>query len=163
MDAVDLPEMRRTIFLLCLFTLMSMGCAAPRIYILKDPLTSQEHMELGLSYKTTGDTELAIRHFLKSARGPLRSQSFFHLGNAYFENGDYPKAEAAYLKSIARAGGQADAHNNLAWLYFIQRKNLRRAEELAERAIRLNPAGRDVYEDTLEKIRDLRKHTESKR
>lgn len=133
-----------------------MGCTAPRIVVLNDPLTAQEHLELGLSYETKGDTDLAIRHYQKAARGPLRSDAYFYLGNVYFEKGDYPKAEAAYRKAISSNAEHADAHNNLAWLYFVQRKNPHRAEELAERAIRLNPAKSAVYEDTLKKIRGRR-------
>ena len=48
----------------------------------------------------------------------------------------------------------ADAYNNLAWLYYTKKENLDEAESLAAKAIELNPEKRDVYQDTLDKIRE---------
>lgn len=149
--------MSRRLFLSCCVALALSACAAPRIMILRDPLTRQEHLDLGLAYEQKGDLDPAIRHYRKAAKGPLRPQAWFYMGNAYLQKGDYSQAESAYQKAIHADARHADAHNNLAWLYFLQRKNLARAEELAERAIHLNPGRQDVYADTLKKIQELRR------
>jgi len=54
----------------------------------------------------------------------------------------------------------ADACNNLAWLYYTKRENLDEAESLAMKAMELNPSKENIYGDTLEKIRELKKATE---
>ena len=52
--------------------------------------------------------------------------------------------------------GNADAYNNLAWLYCVEKKKLDEAERLALKALDLNPSKSSIYGDTLEKIRGLR-------
>jgi tetratricopeptide (TPR) repeat protein len=51
----------------------------------------------------------------------------------------------------------ADAYNNLAWLYYTRGKNLDEAEMLVLKAIELNPLNEDIYRDTLQRIRRNRK------
>ena len=51
----------------------------------------------------------------------------------------------------------ADAYNNLAWLYYTRRENLGEGERLALKTIELNPTKEPIYRDTLEKIKELRK------
>ena len=46
---------------------------------------------------------------------------------------------------------------NLAWLYYTKRKNIIEAEGLALKAIELNPSKKEIYNDTLKKIRELKK------
>jgi hypothetical protein len=50
-----------------------------------------------------------------------------------------------------------DAHNNLAWLFYIKQENLDVAEGYALRAMELNPLKAEIYRDTLEKIRELKR------
>ncbi|MBA7714086.1 hypothetical protein ES703_123100 [subsurface metagenome] len=66
------------------------------------------------------------------------------------------KAEKYYKKAIKKEPQNADAYNNLAWLYYVQGKNLDEAESLVLRAMQLNPSKSDTYKDTLEKIRELK-------
>ena len=49
----------------------------------------------------------------------------------------------------------ADAYNNLAWVYYQQRKNLPEAINLVRKALILNPAHKTYYLDTLGKIREV--------
>jgi len=83
--------------------------------------------------------------------------AYLYLGNAHFQKEDWEKTEEYYKKAIKKEPANADAYNNLAWLYYKKKKNLKQAETLALKAIELNPAKEEIYRDTLEKIRELKK------
>jgi tetratricopeptide (TPR) repeat protein len=130
------------------------GCSFPRIIFLDDKLSPEEHIALGVAYEQKGQLEYAIKEY-ESASGKTPA-AYFYLGNAYFQKNDLETAEKYYRKTIKHNPDHADAHNNLAWLYYIKRQNLAEAESLANRAIELTPDKKAVYLDTLEKIRGLR-------
>ena len=67
------------------------------------------------------------------------------------------EAEGYYKKAIKNDPRNADAHNNLAWLYYTKKENLEQAEVLALKAIELNPSKENIYRDTLEKIKEMKK------
>jgi tetratricopeptide (TPR) repeat protein len=141
--------------LLLLFGAGFAGCALPQIVVLRDPLTPEEHLDLGVAYERKGELEAAIREYHSAVtKIPLAN---LHLGNAYFQRGDLGLAEKYYRRAIREEPEHADAYNNLAWLYFTKRENLREAEELALKAGELNPAKSSIYGDTLERIRELKK------
>jgi len=145
--------------LLLLLALCSMlfaaACSFPRVIVLRDPLTPEEHLNLGVTYEQQGDFENAIKQYNLAAKNLPRAH--LYLGNAHFQRKEWKEAEGFYRKAIEADPGNADAHNNLAWLYYIRKENLDQAERLAQKAWELNPAKKDVYRDTLEKIRELRK------
>jgi len=131
------------------------GCSLPRIIILKDPLTPEEHLNLGVAYEKQGEFDPAIKEYKAAAKKlPVAD---LYLGNVYFQKKELGKAEAYYKKAIKNDPRNADACNNLAWLYYTKRENLEEAEHLALKAIDLNPSKENIYQDTLEKIRDLKK------
>lgn len=131
------------------------GCSFPRIIILKDPLTPEEHLNLGLAYEKQGEFEPAIKEYTAAAKKlPL---AYLYLGNVHFQKKDLGKAEEYYKKAIKNDPRNADAHNNLAWLYYTKKENLEQAEHLALKAIELNPSKENIYRDTLEKIREMKK------
>ena len=141
-----------------IFALMIMlaGCAAPHIMLLEDPLSSEEHLKLGMAYEKDGAFDNAIKEYTVAARRlPV---AYLYLGNAHFQKNELIQAEKYYKKAIRKAPTNADAHNNLAWLYYIRGENLDKAENLALRAIELNSSKIDVYRDTLEKVRELKGH-----
>ena len=141
--------------LLALYSLLIFsGCSLPRLIILKDPLTPEEHLNLGVAYEKQGDFDNAIKEYrLAAKRSP---QAYLYLGNAFFQKKDGKEAEKYYQKGIQKEPGNADLYNNLAWLYYMKKENLDEAEELALKAITLNAAKKDVYQDTLDKIRALK-------
>jgi len=142
---------------LCALLLFA-GCSLPKIIILKDPLTPEEHLNLGVAYEKQGEFDAAIKEYRLAAKKlPL---AYLYLGNAHFQKEDWEKAEEYYQKAIKKEPANADAHNNLAWLYYTRKINLDRAESLALKAIELNPAKEEIYRDTLEKIRELKKKME---
>ncbi len=138
----------------CLF-LAFLGCTFPRIIVLEDPLTPEEHINLGVSYEKNGELDLAVKEY-KLASKKL-SIAYLYLGNAYYQKKELDKAEKYYKKAIDKEPGNADAYNNLAWLYYTKRKSLDEAESLALKAIELNSSKENIYKDTLEKIRALNK------
>ena len=130
------------------------ACSLPKIIILKDPLTPEEHLNLGVAYERRGEYDPAIREFQLAAKKlPI---ALLYLGNAYFLKNDWEQAEAYFKKAIGKDAKNAAAHNNLAWLYFQTGKNLEQAEALAQRALELDPSKSSIYRDTLEKVREKR-------
>jgi len=135
--------------------IFQVGCSLPRITILKDPLTPEEHLNLGVAYEKKGELDQAIAEYRLAAKKlPL---AYLYLGNAYFQKKEWVKAERCYKKAIDKNPKNADAHNNLAWLYYLRHVNLDLAESLALKAIELDPSKENIYKDTLEKIRELKK------
>ena len=130
------------------------SCAMPRVIIYDDPLSSEEHLKLGMAYEKDGEFDNAIREYKAAARRlPI---AYLYLGNVHFQKNELDQAERYYKKAIRKEAHNADAHNNLAWLYYIREENLDKAENLALRAMELDPSKRDVYMDTLEKVRELK-------
>lgn len=131
------------------------GCSLPKIIILTDPLTPEEHLNLGVAYEKKGDLDHAITEYRIAAKKlPL---AYLYMGNAYFQKKEWVEAERCYEKAIKKDPKNADAHNNLAWLYYTKHENLDLAERLVLEAIGLNRSKEDIYKDTLERIRELRK------
>ena len=138
------------------FLLSFVGCSSFRIIVLKDPLTPEEHLNLGVAYEQKGELDHAMKEYqLASKKLPI---AYLYLGNAHFQKNEFPKSETYYKKAIKKEPNNADAHNNLAWLYYTRRENLAEGEKLALKAIELNPSKEEIYRDTLEKIRKLRKN-----
>ena len=145
---------RRFFFTVLLASLL-LGCALPRIIFLDDPLTPEEHINLGVAYEKKQEFEAAIKEYkLASGKLPI---AYLYLGNVCFSKGDMDEAESYYKKALDKAPMNADVYNNLAWLYYTKGKNLDEAEILVLKAIELNPLKEDLYRDTLQRIRQSRK------
>ena len=141
-------------FLIFTLLIMFAGCTMPRIMIYDDPLSPEEHLKLGMAYEKDREFDNAIKEYKVAARRlPV---AYFFLGNAHFQKNEWDQAEKYYKKAIRKEARNADAHNNLAWLYYMRGENLDKAENLALRAMELDPSKIDVYRDTLEKVRELK-------
>ncbi|MBI5665377.1 MAG: tetratricopeptide repeat protein [Nitrospirae bacterium] len=135
---------------LALLTVLLSSCSMPRIIVLNDPLTPEEHINLGLSYERQGEYGPALEQY--EIAGKKLPEAFLYKGNLYFLKGEYEKAEAAYEKAIKKSGDPR-AYNNLAWLYFTMNKEMGKAEELAEKAVSLSPESEE-FRNTLDEIRN---------
>ena len=135
----------------CLLLLAS--CSLPRIIVLDDSLSPQEHLNLGVAYEKKTEYDPAIDEYIKASK--QINLAYVYLGNVYFQKGDYEKAERSYKKAIDKDPSLADAYNNLAWLYYSKKESLPEAESLASRAVELDPKN-ETYRDTLARIRKIR-------
>jgi tetratricopeptide (TPR) repeat protein len=134
--------------------MLFVACSLPKIIILDDPLSPEEHINLGVAYEKKGEVDNALKEYrLASKKLPL---AYLYMGNIYFQKNDFDEAESAYKKAIKKDPQNADAHNNLAWLYYTKKENLDEAESLALKAIELNPLKKELYQDTLVKIRGVK-------
>lgn len=134
--------------------LLLSGCSLPRIIVLDDPLTPEEHLNLGVAYEKNGEFDSALKEY--HAASEKLPAAYLYIGNIYFQKADLDEAESYYKKAVKKDPENADAYNNLAWLYYTKGERLDEAERLVVRAIELNPSRRDVYDDTLNKIMELR-------
>ncbi|NOY39636.1 MAG: tetratricopeptide repeat protein [Nitrospirae bacterium] len=122
--------------------------------MIDDPLTSEEHINLGVIYEKKGQYDEAISEYKKASE--TLPVAYFYMGNASFLKGDFKGAEGFYRKAIREDPANADAMNNLAWLYYKLGENLDEAEALVKRAIEIRPERTDMYRDTLMKIEEER-------
>ena len=135
--------------ILFFFFLTTASCAIPKIIVLNDPLSPEEHINLGLTYEKKGETEGAIEEYKKAAKD--LPTAYLYLGNIYYGKGEYSEAEGYYRKVIKKKPDLADAYNNLAWMFYRSGTNLKEAEALSQKALELDPSN-DNYKDTFKAI-----------
>ncbi|MEW5949877.1 MAG: tetratricopeptide repeat protein [Thermodesulfobacteriota bacterium] len=130
---------RSRAFVLC-WILLCLGCGKlPEIVILHDPLTAEEHNNLGVSYEARGEYSLAEREYKEALK--IRKDLFcaqFNLGNLYLKMGQESEAEDAYKKAIALDPARPDPYNNLAHLYLQGGRHPDEAQKMAEKAVSLS-------------------------
>ena len=132
---------------------MTLSCSLPKIIVLQDPLTPEEHINLGVSYENKGELDAALKEYeTASKKLPI---AYLYIGNIYFQKNDFKNAEKNFKKAIKKTE-DPEAYNNLAWLYYTMNKNLEKAEKLARKAVELSPQSHD-FADTLNKIIERRK------
>jgi tetratricopeptide (TPR) repeat protein len=122
----------------------------PRLVVLHDPLTPEEHVSLGTSYLQQGLTEKAEEEFRTAlAREPRNIQALVSLGNLSFERGKLEEAEEFYRRVLDEMPGHPGASNNLAMVYVARGDRLDEAERMALMALQQAGPLRPYCLDTL--------------
>lgn len=134
------------------------SCSLPRILVLNDPLTPQDHINLGVAYERSGELDEALKEYKEASR--TLPVAYLYMGNIFFNKKEFPKAEERYREAIDRTGDPR-AYNNLAWLYYTTNNNLDEAEKLATKAIELAP-DKEEFRDTLTKIRAIKTQSQNR-
>lgn len=131
-------------------SILSSCTPIPRIIVLHDPLTVEEHLSLGLSYELKGEYDFAILEYSKAFRKDKKDyRPLFYTGNVHYKKKGYREAERFYKKALRIAPDNGDIHNNLAWV-FIDTAKLEKAKEEINKALVIK---RDpFYLDTLANI-----------
>jgi Tfp pilus assembly protein PilF len=130
--------------------MMLSGCSIPKVIVLHDALTADEHVKLGGIYESQGKIELARDQYRAAVRQDKKhGKAWALLGDVSSRLKEYAQAEEAYDEALDLDPKNGDLHNNLAWVYVQQKEKLARAKELVLKAMDLDPGHRPYYLDTL--------------
>ncbi len=115
-------KLNKTLFKISPIIIMlifSAGCASLHgSLLMKDPLTAEEHNNLGVIYEREGKLDLAIREYKSAIRVDSRLITpVVNLGNVYLKQGEYTEAEKYYKQALKKDDINLEAANNLASLY----------------------------------------------
>ncbi len=114
----------------------------PRIIVLEDPLTPDEHVQLGVAYERKGELDLALREYGKALRAdPGHFQARVNAGNVRLARKEFGKAREEYLEALSRRPDDPEATNNLAWAAILSGRDLPEALRRME-AVTARPEGR---------------------
>jgi Tfp pilus assembly protein PilF len=128
------------------------GCA--HFVILNDPLSAAEHNDLGVSYESRGENDLARQQYQAALhKDPSLVRARVNLGNTEAARGQWARAEHCYRRALADSANDADALNNLAIALLRQSRNTSEARALAERAVAIGGARDSIYQATLAEAR----------
>ena len=124
----------------------------PRVVVLHDPLTPEEHMALGTTYEAQGARDLAAREYRAAMTDRADyAAALVALGNLAFDSGALDEAEEYYRHALASHPDHPGANNNLAMVY-LKRDRLDQAERLALKASAQDGSFRPYALDTLAHI-----------
>jgi Tfp pilus assembly protein PilF len=144
-----LRSLLSAVFLFLAATAFS-ACSLPKIIVLHDPLSAEEHLRLGSIYASQGKTDLAREQYRMATRQDKKNTKAWMLyGDLSVRTGDADEAERAYRKALDLDPMNGDLYNNLAWVRVQQGEDLQDARELVRKALELKPANRPYYLDTL--------------
>jgi Flp pilus assembly protein TadD len=123
--------------------LLAAGCSrVPKIIVLEDPLTAEEHVDLGVAYERKGELDLARREYEMALRKDGKYfQARVNLGNVHLAKKEYGKARGEYLRALELRPGDAEATNNLAWAAILSGEGIDEALSLME-SVASRPEGR---------------------
>ena len=97
--------------------LWTAGCGhLPKIIVLEDPLSADEHVVLGVAYERKGELALAASEYERAlSKDKAAFQARFNLGNIRLAEKNYGKAKKEYLAALELRPGDPEATNNLCW------------------------------------------------
>jgi tetratricopeptide (TPR) repeat protein len=142
---------RTTRSLLVLAATLALGAGCLRVPPpVTDPLSAEEHNDLGLAFYRGGEYTAAAREF----RAALAGRSGFprllvNLGDAELARGALDAAIEAYEHARAASPDDPGIANNLAWALLQHDRRWPEAEPLIREALSRSPEPRGYYLDTL--------------
>jgi tetratricopeptide (TPR) repeat protein len=86
------------LFLISALPILISGCSFPKIIILKDPLTPEEHLNLGVAYERR-EFDQAIREYQAAAKN---FPSLFSTSKRLFSKNDWDQAEIYFKKRLKK-------------------------------------------------------------
>jgi Tfp pilus assembly protein PilF len=144
--------MKKTILPLILIFLIA-ACAMPKIpkiIVIDDPLTAEQHNDLGVAYEEKGDFALAGKEYEKAIK--MNKEwviPYLNLGHLYYRQDKLDQAEGALREGLRVKGDHPDLLNNLAWV-LMEKGRLEEAKALIDKAIAIED--KEEYRDTRQEI-----------
>ena len=140
--------------------LLLLCCAACGPHHLPDPLTPEEHLDLGKAYEARGETERAQGQY--TAAAVTVPEGDFYLGNLAAATGQDAVALEYYRKAQPDMPDGPHLNNNLAWVLCRlgeknnDKKQLQEASALARKALAAAPPDlKPLCEDTLHRTQQV--------
>lgn len=144
-----MPRLTSLSLAIVLASLLS-GCSLPKIVFLHDPLSADEHTQLGIAYDSRQKHDLAREQFRLAIKKDKKHLAAWKLlADLSFRLNDLDSAVSAFEKAIELEPGSGDSRNNLAWVFLKQETDLKQAMTLIKEALALQPANKPYYLDTL--------------
>jgi len=137
-------------FILALMIFVVAGCSMPKIVVIDDPLTAQQHNDLGVAYEEKGDFALAGKEYEKAIK---KNRDwvipYLNLGHLYYRQDKLDQAERALREGLRVKGDHPDLLNNLAWV-LMEKGQYEQATALIDKAIAIED--KEEYRDTRQEI-----------
>lgn len=122
----------------------------PKIVVIDDPLTAQQHNDLGVAYEEKGDFVLAGKEYEKAIK---KNRDwvipYLNLGHLYYRQDKLDQAERALREGLRVKGDHPDLLNNLAWV-LMEKGQYEQATALIDKAI--TKEDKEEYRDTRREI-----------
>ena len=138
----------RLLVILVIFVLVA--CSMPKIVVIDDPLTAQQHNDLGVAYEEKGDFALAGKEYEKAIK---KNRDwvipYLNLGHLYYRQDKLDQAERALREGLRVKGDHPDLLNNLAWV-LMEKGQYEQATALIDKAI--TKEDKKEYRDTRREI-----------
>ncbi len=126
------------------------GCWIPKIIVIDDPLTAEQHNDLGVAYEQKGDFDLAAKEYEKAIKKNKEWViPYLNLGHLYYRQDKLDKAESILRDGLRAKGDHPDLLNNLAWV-LMEKGQPKEAKALIDKAIAIED--KEEYRDTLQAI-----------
>jgi Tfp pilus assembly protein PilF len=136
-----------------LLMLLLVSCAMPKIpqiIVIDDPLTAEQHNDLGVAYEEKGDFVLAGKEYEKAIK---KNRDwvipYLNLGHLYYRQDKLDQAERALRDGLRVKGDHPDLLNNLAWV-LMEKGQFKDAKALIDKAIAIED--KEEYRDTRQEI-----------
>lgn len=140
--------MKKSILLLAVCILAA--CTMPKIVVFDDPLTAEQHNDLGVAYEEKGDLGLAEKEFEKALKKNREWViPYLNLGHLYYRQEKLDRAEHILREGLRAKGDHPDLLNNLAWV-LMEKGRLEHAQYLVDKAIAIED--KEEYRDTRREI-----------